>query len=97
MQIDLGKLRFIDSLNFLLQPLATLPKTFGFESLCKGHFPHLWNKSEYFDYVGCYPPLDAYGVSSAKHSHYQDVKLWRESLDETSVFDFKKEYLTYCR
>ena len=39
-------IRFIDSLNFIPMSLAKFPKTFGQDELCKGYFPHRFNKDE---------------------------------------------------
>ena len=34
--------------------LAKFPKTFGQDELCKGYFPHMFNKDENQNYVGKY-------------------------------------------
>ena len=39
-------IRFIDSLNFIPMSLVKFPKTFGQDELCKGYFPHRFNKDE---------------------------------------------------
>jgi hypothetical protein len=39
-------LTFLDSLNFLPMKLAKIPSAFGLEELCKGYFPHLFNRVE---------------------------------------------------
>jgi len=39
-------IRVLDSLNFLPMKLAALPKAFGLTELCKGCFPHFFNKRE---------------------------------------------------
>ena len=44
MTIPMFNIKFIDSLNFIPMSLAKFPKTFGQDELCKGHFPHLFNK-----------------------------------------------------
>ena len=45
-------IRFIDSINFIPMALAKFPKTFGQDELCKGYFPHMFNKDENQNYVG---------------------------------------------
>ena len=45
-------IKFIDSINFIPMALAKFPKTFGQEELCKGYFPHFFNKDENQNYVG---------------------------------------------
>ena len=39
-------IKFIDSINFIPMALAKFPKTFGQDELCKGYFPHAFNKDE---------------------------------------------------
>ena len=45
------RIRFIDSYNFVLQPLKKLSKTYDIDTL-KGHFPHHFNKPENQNYIG---------------------------------------------
>ena len=47
-------IKFIDSLNFIPMALAKFPKTFGQDELCKGYFPHAFNKEENQNYIGTY-------------------------------------------
>ena len=49
-----NEITFIDSLNFIPMALARFPKTFGQDELCKGYFPHYFNKDENQEYVGAY-------------------------------------------
>ena len=51
MTVPMFNMKFIDSLNFMPMALAALPKTFGVPELCKGYFPHLFNKEENQSYV----------------------------------------------
>ena len=44
MTIPMLNIKFIDSLNFIPMGLAKFPKTFAQPELCKGYFPHLFNK-----------------------------------------------------
>ena len=46
MTIPMFNIKFIDSINFIPMSLAKFPKTFGQDELCKGYFPHLFNKDE---------------------------------------------------
>lgn len=65
MHMELAKglhIRVLDSLNFLPMKLAALPKAFGLTKLCKGYFPHFFNKRENQHYVGPYPDPKAYGA-----------------------------------
>ena len=93
--IETGKIKFIDSVNLLLQPLDSLPKTFSLPST-KGLFPYKWISPEYYDYVGVFPQADAYGLDMAKPAKASEIKQW---LDENKdgIFDFRRDYLDYCR
>ena len=44
LSVDMFKIKFIDSLNFIPMQLADFPKTFGISELAKGYFPHLQSK-----------------------------------------------------
>ena len=55
MKVSLYNIKFIDSLNFIPMSLAKFPKTFGQDELCKGYFPHRFNKDENQNYVGPIP------------------------------------------
>ncbi len=68
LSVDMFKIKFIDSLNFIPMRLADFPKTFGIDELAKGYFPHLFNKKENENYVGPIPPTPYYnpnGMSPA--------------------------------
>ena len=67
LKIDVGKIRFLDSLSFFMQPLSSLPASFGFERVVlKGYFPHLFNKVENINYVGPLPDIKYYGADDMK-------------------------------
>ena len=46
MKVPDWDIKFIDSINFIPMALAKFPKTFGQDELCKGYFPHAFNKDE---------------------------------------------------
>ena len=92
------EIKFIDSLNFIPMALARFPKTFGQDELCKGYFPHYFNKDENQDYVGPIPCQDDYGVSYMKPEAREKFMVWhQEQVDNNYVFDFQQEILKYCR
>ena len=92
------EIRFIDSLNFIPMALARFPKTFGQDELCKGYFPHYFNKDENQEYVGPIPCQDDYGVNYMKPAEREKFMTWhQEQVDNNYVFDFQKEILKYCR
>ena len=92
------KIKFIDSLNFIPMALAKFPKTFAQPELCKGYFPHFFNKDENQDYVGPIPCQDDYGVNYMKPEAREKFMAWhQEQVDNNYVFDFRHEILKYCR
>ena len=98
MTILMFNMKFIDSLNFIPMSLAKFPKTFGMTELCKGYFPHLFNKEENQNYVGPIPPLPYYAPNTMKPEVREAFLAWhKEQRDNEYVFDFKEEIIKYCR
>ena len=92
------KIKFIDSLNFIPMALAKFPKTFSQPEMCKGYFPHFFNKDENQDYVGPIPCQDDYGVNFMMPEAREAFIAWhQEQVDNNYVFDFRHEILKYCR
>ena len=98
MTIPMFNIKFIDSLNFIPMSLAKFPKTFGQDELCKGYFPHLFNKDENWNYVGPIPCQNDYGVNFMKPAERKAFQTWhKEQVENNYVFDFQKEIVKYCR
>ena len=98
MTIPMLNIKFIDSLNFIPMSLAKFPKTFAQPELCKGYFPHLFNKDENQNYVGPIPCQDDYGVNFMKPAEREAFIAWhQEQVENNYVFDFRKEIIRYCR
>ena len=98
MTIEMFDIKFIDSLNFIPMSLAKFPKTFAQHELCKGYFPHLFNKDANQDYVGPMPCQDDYGVNFKKPAEREAFMTWhQEQVDNNYVFDFRHEIIKYCR
>ena len=98
MTIPMLNIKFIDSLNFIPMSLAKFPKTFGQDELCKGYFPHLFNKDENQNYVGPIPCQNDYGVNFMKPAERKAFIAWhQEQVENNYVFDFRKEIIKYCR
>ena len=98
MTIPMFNIKFIDSLNFIPMSLAKFPKTFGQTELCKGYFPHLFNKEENQDYVGPIPCQNDYGVNFMKPEVREAFLAWhKEQVESNYLFDFQKEIIKYCR
>ena len=92
------RIKFIDSLNFIPMALAKFPKTFAQPELCKGYFPHFFNKDENQDYMGPIPCQDDYGVNYMKPEAREKFMTWhQEQVDNNYVFDFRHEIIKYCR
>ena len=98
MTIAMFNIKFIDSLNFIPMGLAKFPKTFAQPELCKGYFPHWFNKDANQDYVGPIPCQDDYGVNFMKPAEREAFMTWhQEQVENNYVFDFRHEILKYCR
>ena len=98
MTVPMFNMKFIDSLNFIPMSLAKFPKTFGMTELCKGYFPHLFNKEENQNYVGPIPPQPYYAPNTMKPETREAFLVWhKEQRDNEYVFDFKEEIIKYCR
>ena len=98
MTIPMFNIKFIDSLNFIPMSLAKFPKTFGETELCKGYFPHLFNKEENWNYVGPIPCQNDYNVNFMKPEERKAFIAWhKEQTESNYLFDFQKEIVKYCR
>ena len=91
-------MRFIDSINFIPMALAKFPKTFGQDELCKGYFPHMFNKDENQNYVGPIPCQNDYGVNFMKPGERDAFISWHdEQVANNYRYDFREEIIKYCR
>ena len=98
MTIPMFNIKFIDSLNFIPMSLSQFPKTFGKTELCKGYFPHLFNKEENQTYVGPIPPVPYYSPNTTKPEAREAFLAWhKEQVENNYVFDFRNEIIKYCR
>ncbi|CAB4011071.1 DNA polymerase [Paramuricea clavata] len=98
LSVDMFKIRFIDSLNFIPMRLADFPKTFGIEELAKGYFPNLFDKKENENYVGSIPPTPYYNPNGMSPAAKEKFLHWHRNLkDNDYVFNFQEEILAYCR
>ena len=98
MKVSEWSIRFIDSLNFIPMSLAKFPKTFGQDELCKGYFPHRFNKEENQNYVGPIPCKNDYGVNFMKPGEREAFIAWHdEQVANNYRYDFREEIIKYCR
>ena len=98
MTIPLFNIKLIDSLNYIPMSLAKFPKTFGQDELCKGYFPHRFNKEENQNYVGPIPCQNDYGVNFMKPGEREAFIAWHdEQVANNYRYDFREEIIKYCR
>ena len=98
MTIPMFNIKFIDSINFIPMSLAKFPKTFGQDELCKGYFPHMFNKEENQNYIGPIPCQNDYGVNFMKPGEREAFIAWHdEQVANNYLYDFRKEIIKYCR
>ena len=98
MTIPMFNIRFIDSLNFIPMALSQFPKTFGKTELCKGYFPHFFNKEENQNYIGPIPDVDYYSPKTMKPQAREAFLAWhQEQIESNYVFNFREEIVKYCR
>ena len=98
MKVPDWDIRFIDSINFIPMALAKFPKTFGQDELCKGYFPHAFNKDENQNYVGPIPCQNDYGVNFMKPEERDAFITWHDQQVANNYrYDFREEIIKYCR
>ena len=96
--VPMFNIKFIDSLNFIPMSLAKFPQTFGMTELCKGYFPHHFNKEENQNYVGPIPDVRHYAPDTMKPKDREAFLAWyKEQRDNGYIFNFKEEIIRYCR
>ncbi|XP_078684907.1 uncharacterized protein LOC144918222 [Branchiostoma floridae x Branchiostoma belcheri] len=97
LQVPRLKIKFIDSFNFIQMALSKFPKTFGFEDISKGHFPHLFSSIENLGYKGPIPDIKYYDVDSmSPDKRAQCMAFHAEKVKEGYVFDFVSDMTKYC-
>ena len=98
MTVPMFNIKFIDSINFIPMSLAKFPKTFGQDELCKGYFPHMFNKDENQNYIGPIPCQNDYGVNFMKPGEREAFMAWHdEQVANNYRYDFREEIIKYCR
>ena len=66
--------------------------------MCKGYFPHLFNKEENQNYVGPIPCQADYGVNFMKPEAREAFLAWhKEQVESNYIFNFREEIVKYCR
>jgi hypothetical protein len=99
MELTLKNTIFRDSLLHLPGSLAGLAQDFFSDSvLRKGHFPHLFNSIENYDYVGELPTPEYFDLTYMIRDEKQLEKFyaWHEERKKTP-WNFKEELTLYCQ
>ena len=103
LKASVGNIKFLDSLLMFQQPLAALPKAFGFENIVtKGFFPHDFHTSINIDYEGDIPDRSFFGINYMKSKQIKEFEKWysQESrlLYERNIkYNLKSELIKYCK
>jgi len=99
MKIDVGNVRFIDSLLFFQQALTSLPKAFDLEDAEKGHFPHHINTPEYQD-LECLIgdiPIEMFWKNTMKKDSAAKLQQWYDEMKEKGeTFNLERDLEKYC-
>lgn len=95
LMLTAGKIKFIDSLNYLPMPLSALPKAFDLVELKKGYFPHLFNTLANQNYVGPLPDAKYYSPDTMKPDNRKKFLKWHAE-HRYDMFDLQKEIVEYC-
>ena len=69
------KVTWLDSLNYLVMPLRTLPEACGLTAQ-KSRFPHLSNTTENMSYVGPAAEFSYYGIDQMHESKRKEYLAW---------------------
>ena len=97
-----GNIKFLDSLMILQQPLASLPKAFGFEhEVVKGFFPHMFHCKENMNHNGHLPDKADFGSAYMKPSQKKEFDNWyrdkqNEMIENCETYNLRKELEIYC-
>ena len=98
LKMDVSNVRFLDTLSLFQQPLAALPKSFGFQDKAvKGHFPHLFNRPEnYHKVFPSIPDVSYFAPDDCKtEKDRADLLDWHSQ--QTGEWIFREEIIRYCK
>ncbi|XP_052130790.1 uncharacterized protein LOC127751363 [Frankliniella occidentalis] len=88
---------FKDSLLFMNQKLALLPRSFALTEHKKGYFPFKMNQRKWFSYIGPMPDKELYFTSGMKSEEKEEFDKWyNKQVENNYIFNFKHEILAYC-
>ena len=78
LRVNKYNMNIIDSMNFISIGLSKFPKIFGLNELCKGYFPHYFNTTDNFSYVGKYPAKEYYGHDYMNTETRKEFMEWHD-------------------
>lgn len=85
-----------DSLLFIPQKLANLPKMFDLEHILKkGFFPYLFYKKENLNYVGQIPSEKYFNVDEMNENEKNALRKFLQEKKDVS-YDIEEEVVKYC-
>ena len=90
LQLQVGCIRFVDSLSFFNMPLSAFPKIFGLTELRKGFFPYFFNTPKHQNYVGSLPDRQIYnpdGLSTKMHIEFD--RWYEQQLERQRTTDYQ--------
>ena len=87
----------IDSAQFFLAQLKSLPKQFGLDTsdFKKGFFPYKFDTPEHWNHVGKFPDISYYAPNEMSRAEALEIKTWHQQQQD-KVFNFRKEMVDYC-
>ena len=90
-------IRGIDSAQFFLAQLKSLPKQFGLDisDFKKGIFPYKFHKPDQWNYVDKYSDISFYAPNEMSSDEAAEIKTWHQQ-QQYKVFNFRKEMVDYC-
>ena len=98
MCLEVGGVRFLDSLNFFPMALSKLPRAFDIPDLVKGYFPHAFNVPENQAYEGPLPARHFYAPDLMSASGRGAFNAWYDEQERAQVtFNLSAELLKYCK
>ena len=95
MKVEIGNVRFIDSLLLLQAPLAKLPKIFGLDGGGKGFFPYYFRRRDGLLKIGDIPK-EEFGYGQMNESRAKEFDQWYVESKEL-LFNYDQEAENYCR
>ena len=94
-KIKTSNSKLIDSCCFIAMPLSRFSDTFNIPHT-KGTFPHMFNVSDNYNYVGPLPALQYYDSNGVKEPlRTQLIESYK--AHQNDVFDFAMEIHEYCK